>query len=144
MHSMTIITKHYGNVRVHHNGDWSGEVIVHFHEYDKPEKKREVELPAALLLFLGQDCAFEHMRTKMICALEQLDGPDCDTAQLRPRGPAKDNEMVQVGDLPSWGDCWKCGQPVRVGAHDHGRGVFAGVLKVWHAECGPPTGNDLL
>lgn len=69
MHTHVYEVEGYGKVHVFTNGDWSGNAIVN---YQDDGKKKEVEIPAKLLLEISKQGAVDFVRDRMISALENL------------------------------------------------------------------------
>jgi len=79
MHTSTYKIKGYQDVvRVHHNGDWSGEAIISFKEevygtWDKQDKPlQEVMIPARLLAALAFPVTQEMVSDALIIFAERL------------------------------------------------------------------------
>lgn len=52
MHTLVIQTKHFGEVRIHHSSDWSGNAIVSWQVNETTQKS--VELPAEIFAIIGR------------------------------------------------------------------------------------------
>ena len=79
MHTTVVKTEDYGEVRIHHNGDWSGDAIVRWQteivrqpEGNAQETFKEVTLPGSLLIELSKKAAKEHLVSEIIGFVEQL------------------------------------------------------------------------
>ena len=69
MHTLDVKIDGYEYVYVHHNSDWSGDArIVYRHEGERVEYS--ATLPGELLIKLGGQVAFKHMKTTVIDWLE--------------------------------------------------------------------------
>lgn len=80
MHTLTLETKDYGTVRVHHNSDWSGLATL---TYQADGELKEAQLPGYVFLWVGQEAAKHHIRRLIDRALDT----DITSATL-PRGPS--------------------------------------------------------
>ena len=72
MHTTVFEIDHEMTVTVIHNGDWDGNATVLWTDSNGDHK---VEMPACLLVRLGEKVAMEHLRGNVISFLEGLEGP---------------------------------------------------------------------
>ena len=70
MHTSVFELDHGSQVKVIHNGDWSGMATVLWTDSDGDH---ESEIPASLLLSLGGAAALQHLKQETICFLEGLE-----------------------------------------------------------------------
>ena len=63
-------------VTVIHDGDWSGTAIVSWEDVDGEFQRANI--PASLLVQLGQKVAFEYTKNEVINFLESLESPSSD------------------------------------------------------------------
>lgn len=79
MHSSEFRIRGYkGKVVVNHNGDWSGDAIVHYQEAGVegilPDKEPQaVRVPGRLLIALALPVAKKFVGDKIISQVEQMD-----------------------------------------------------------------------
>ncbi len=82
MHTKEIKVPGYADVRVYHNGDWSGDAIVC---WTLPGgKQQRVEIPADVLMALARRSAVASIAGDIMSFLEKLEDED-DPASWKPR-----------------------------------------------------------
>lgn len=81
MHSSEFkILGYKGKVTVNHNGDWSGDAIIHYQEAgvkgisSLPDgEPKEIKVPGKLLIALSLPVAKKFVGDKIISQIEQMD-----------------------------------------------------------------------
>lgn len=79
MHASEFKIRGYkGPVVVNHNGDWSGDAIIHYQEAGVkgilPDgKPKEITVPGKLLIALGLPVAKKFVGDRIISKIEQMD-----------------------------------------------------------------------
>lgn len=83
MHRTEIDTEEYGKVYIHHNGDWSGELIIRYDDKYNDVKGRETLIPADLFFQIGKKVAFEKIRDEIENFLDELEDDKEDYEEYR-------------------------------------------------------------
>lgn len=71
MHTLRVPTRDDGVVSVHHNGDWSGDVMITFEDPKRPA----LEFPAAVLQAVANAGMLAAFRQKVVSFVENLNYP---------------------------------------------------------------------
>jgi len=91
MHTTEIDIEHLKEItdlRIHHNGDWSGDAIVVWKSVDEDEH-HEVCLPAVVLIAVTRAASFENIRDRLISFLEEIEHPRRTARKKRPTARKK-------------------------------------------------------
>lgn len=97
MHTSAFEVPGLGTVTVAHNGDWSGEVCITVPKQSKGslpidwrmttgETHVALWLPSEVLLGVGRQAAYRHLRDRVSSFLDNLGGPS-DMAAMPPQQP---------------------------------------------------------